>query len=264
MPQNGAMGIPSEGHERVVVRHEPVRRSVTVAAKRPVTASLTRVTLAGTELDGFRSLGPDDHIKVVVPGNSGAARDYTPLQFRPGDQLRPPELDVDFVLHADAGPVSAWAAAVAPGDPVTIAGPRSSKLVPLGYPRLVLIADESALPALSRWLDQVDSSVTVAAVIMSDDPEIASYLPSINSGTTLLTVLPTADAIAATLPELALDRDSYLWAAGEAGSLIPVRRYVRRLGLPRKQWLVRGYWKRGDAHFDHHASVDPEDPDPTG
>src|SRR5699024_7509318 len=45
--------------------------------------------------------------------------------------------------------------------------------------------------------------------------------------------------------------DLYVFAAGEAGAMKPIRRYLRRdLGLPKEQMAVDGYWKRGVADHD--------------
>ena len=38
--------------------------------------------------------------------------------------------------------------------------------------------------------------------------------------------------------------------------------YLRReLGLPKEQVDAHGYWKKGEANLDHHAPLDPSDPD---
>ena len=36
---------------------------------------------------------------------------------------------------------------------------------------------------------------------------------------------------------------------------------LRHLGLGKEQAKVDGYWKRGVAGLDHHAPLDPENPD---
>jgi NADPH-dependent ferric siderophore reductase len=43
----------------------------------------------------------------------------------------------------------------------------------------------------------------------------------------------------------------YVWLAGEAGVLTPLRRWVRdELGIPPEDRDITGYWKRGVADFD--------------
>jgi NADPH-dependent ferric siderophore reductase len=59
-----------------------------------------------------------------------------------------------------------------------------------------------------------------------------------------------------------IDEDTFVWMAGEAGALVPLRRYLRReLGLPAEQVTASGYWKRGIVNRDHHEPIDPSDPD---
>ncbi len=54
------------------MRHELVRRSLTVAATERLTPHMQRITLTGPDLAGFQSAGFDDHIKLMV-GAGGAA-----------------------------------------------------------------------------------------------------------------------------------------------------------------------------------------------
>ena len=136
---------------RETVRHPLVVRRATVAAVRQVVPSIVRVTLAGAELAGFASLGPTDHVKLFFPdpatgeltvpeiGDPRAcsgpragtiiSRDYTPLGVHV-DADGGTTLDLDFVLHGDEGPASAWAARAAVGAELGIGGPRGSRLAP--------------------------------------------------------------------------------------------------------------------------------------
>ncbi len=267
------------------VRHPLVLRHATVAAVSRVVPSIARVTLAGDELDGFASPGPADHIKVFFPDPvTGAlavpavtdggirppergeviSRDYTPLAFRPaGDG--PAELDIDFVLHGDIGPASAWAGRARRGDELAIAGPRGSLLVPEGIGRLVLVADETALPAASRWLDATRGlGIPVDALLGVADDAVERYLSDVPSRASIHWLHSAGEGwIEAALRVLApFDERTFLFLAGEATALIPLRRYLRReLGLPAERVSVSGYWKHGVAALDHHAPVDPGDPD---
>ena len=50
------------------------------------------------------------------------------------------------------------------------------------------------------------------------------------------------------------DDDWFVFAAGEAGALKPIRDYFRvELALPKERVTVDGYWKRGVADLDHHS-----------
>ena len=108
------------------VRHELVVRHLTVAAVRPVTSHIVRVTLTG-ELDAFAADGPSDHLKVFFPdpatgciatpgfhaGGIGLsapgqviARDYTPLDFRPDDGISfEPEFNKEYMAKQGKPPM---------------------------------------------------------------------------------------------------------------------------------------------------------------
>ena len=261
------------------VRHDFAVREMTVLSWRDITPRMRRVTLAGP-MGGFASPGPGDHIKAFFPDPATGvlnaprivdgmlqrpageviSRDYTPMVNAAG------ELELDFVLHGDDGPASAWAARVTEGSPIVVAGPRGSHLAPQGVARYVLGGDESALPAIARWLQQLpaDADVTVLAEVQDSTDE--AYLAELDSPHPI-TYLHRGDAEPGTTTLLAdatrsLDTaEGFWWFAGEANSLIPVRRYLRRdLGLDKTAVDCSGYWKRGLAEHDHHAPVDPEDP----
>lgn len=271
---------------REMVRHELVVRRLTVTAVREVVPSIMRVTLAGDELSGFAAEGPSDHMKVFFPdpvsgelslptvdaqglrrpdaGGTIISRDYTPREFRPATG----ELDVDFVIHGDAGPASAWASRAAAGDVLGIGGPRGSRLVPTGVGRLIVVADESALPTTRRWLDLLPDDIPVTALLDVANESVTDYFADDTARVSRLDAewLSREDG-AGQLDEALrslgpIGDDTFVFLAGEATTLAPLRRYLRReLGLPAEQVSANGYWKRGIVNFDHHAPVDPTDPD---
>ncbi|WP_324652169.1 siderophore-interacting protein [Georgenia sp. H159] len=267
-------------HERV--RHDLAVRPMTVTAWRDLTPRMRRVTLAGP-MGGFTSPGPGDHVKVFFPdpatgvlnaprvvdgrlerpAGEVVARDYTPLVTAHG------ELELDLVVHGDDGPASAWASRVTAGAELVVAGPRGSKLAPEGADWYVLAGDETALPAISRWLGMLPDDADVTVLVEVQDAADEAYLGALGSphpvtylhrgaaapGTTTL----LADAVRA-LP--AREGAGFWWLAGESQSLVPARRYLRReLGLSQDAVDCSGYWRRGAADHDHHAPVDPQDPD---
>lgn len=244
-----------------IVRHEPVVRSVPVAKRTALSPGLVRFTLRGEELAGFTSLGAADHVKALFPHD--VRRDYTPRAFRPGSEGQPPELDIDFFLHGD-GPASGWAASATEGDTLTIAGPRGSHLPPTGARRVILGADESALPAFARWIEMFPEETEILGFAELDNPADAAYLDPDHVHRARVVWLDKAEGVL----ERALrglgpiGDDTFVWFAGEATTLIPIRRYLRReLGLPASQVKIDGYWRRGEAGRDHHAPIDPSDPE---
>jgi NADPH-dependent ferric siderophore reductase len=168
------------------------------------------------------------------------------------------------VLHGDAGPASAWATQAQPGDELVIAGPRGSKLLPEGMSRLLLVADESALPAVSRWLERVPGGVPVEALLIVHDEAVAEYLPAELADRARIEWLPATarpEEIESSVREMAdgADERAFAFLAGEATMLVPLRTLLRGL-LPdgRDQVAASGYWRRGVAGLDHHAPLDPD------
>lgn len=242
------------------IRHELVRRTLTVLRTTAVTPRITRVTLGGEELRGFTAPGPADHVKVFFPG--GESRDYTPADFRPATDQHDDELDLDFVLHGSEGPASAWAARAVPGDELIVAGPRGSQLSPGGVSRIVIVADESAFPATARWLSAGGDNMPVDVLAWPLDSAPEQYFGERMPARTSVTTYAPSELLTALRSLAPFDDGTFLFLAGEATTLVPLRRYLKReLNLPDEQVQASGYWRYGAAGLDHHAPLDPSDPD---
>lgn len=277
---------------RTRVQHELKLRTSQVHAVVDLTARLRRVTVQGPELADFVSAGPTDHVKfffrdpdtgvVHLPDGQGGTtpegghpvrRDMTPRAFRPRGASDQPEIDFDVVVHDQdgtrPGPLAVWIDTVVPGDTLHMIGPRGSRLPPEGFARALLLADEAALPSAARWLEMLDPGMDVTVLAESQAPGDESYLEGLRPGVDVRwsyrgEAAPGGSTLLAeALRELGpIGDDVFVWAAGEAGSLVPVRRYLRReLGLPATQVEVQGYWRRGVGDYDHHTPLDPSDPD---
>lgn len=251
-----------------------------------VVPNIVRVTLSGPELAGFASVGPTDHLKVFFPdpangiltlpevgpdglqrGTQGVviSRDYTPRTVRTGSGGLL-ELDLDIVTHGVEGPASAWAELANVDDDLGIAGPRGSRLLPEGIERLVVVADETALAATSRWLDVLPTRVPVTALFHVADESVAGYFDAPAAGRMDVEWITHADGhqqLEESLRSLGrIDAATFVFMAGEADILVPLRRYLRHeLLLPAEQVSASGYWRRGIVNLDHHSPLDPSDPD---
>src|SRR6202050_5080496 len=151
------------------IRHEVKRRHLTVTEAAFITPKMRRITFAGPELEGFTTLGFDDHIKLIFPNESAAderppMRDYTP-RYDAGARALP----VDFAIH-DAGLATSWAVNARVGDTLLVGGPRGSAIIPEDFDWHLFIGDETALPAIGRRLEELPSgSRAVAIVVVSDE-----------------------------------------------------------------------------------------------
>lgn len=289
----------SEAFEWHTERHGLKIRRLRVTRSETVAPGMQRVTLSGDDLVGFTAPAPADHVKLFFPGPDGTivhptlvddrpqrpehgtviSRDYTPAGFREHGESGAPEIDLDFYLHGAGGaagtggaadaahdaPAANWAANAAPGDELVVAGPRGSHLPPRDIDSLLIIADETALPAARRWIAAYpDAPVTCLLTLSS--AATATYLDEVSEREHLSTQLfsghDAAGCLEGALRSSSITERTLVFLAGEATTLVPLRRYLRReLGLPKEQVDAHGYWKRGEANLDHHAPIDPSDPD---
>jgi NADPH-dependent ferric siderophore reductase len=247
----------TERHAIKRVRHEVKMRLLEVARVTRLTPHMVRVTLTGADLEGFVSASPDDHVKLFLPVEDGSinrptmgpdgpvfaegvtpspARDYTPRRYDAAAN----ELDIDFVLHGE-GPASTWAEHVKVGDPLGVGGPRGSMVVPDDYDHYVLIGDETALPAMGRWLEEMPAStpVTVFAEIAS-----AEERQDLNRDVRwfIRGESPSLDEAVAALPFP--PGDTFWWVATESKRARTLRSVlVEERGID-KDWVkATGYWQ---------------------
>lgn len=265
-------------------------RELDVLRVADVTPGMRRVTLGGTGLKAhsapngmpvaaFRSDGFDDEFKIylqhpdaeapVVPQQMEGVlhwpRENPHLLFRTYTVRRwdaeAGELDVDFVVHG-VGPATSWARHVQPGETLNIAGPKSSALHPEGVAWTLVAGDETALPAIGRWLETWPAGARGQVFIEIADAAHQQDLPTppgveltwlsregAEPGTTTLLL----DALKAA-PWW--EGVAFAWIAGETNTLTPIRRWLRNeRGLPKEQVEVTGYWRKGAVVVEEGAEV---------
>jgi NADPH-dependent ferric siderophore reductase len=234
------------------VRHELKRRQLTVSRVERVAPSMVRTVLSGPELQGFTSLGFDDHVKLFFPsrqtGEESARRDFTPRRYDPSKG----ELWIDFFLH-DAGPATDWAARVAVGDSLAVGGPKGSAVIsPEGIASHLLIGDETALPAISRRLEELPAGASALVVVEVDDfdwpaPESQAALEVVWVKRKAPNAAPALELLER-LRKLALPpANCFAWVALESQSARAIRRYLREERGMEKQWIkAAAYWQRGE------------------
>ncbi|WP_367716069.1 siderophore-interacting protein [Nitratireductor sp. GISD-1A_MAKvit] len=147
----------------------PYFREMKVVSAQNVTPGMKRVRLAGEDLKRFSHDGL--HIRLLFPPENAAAPSWPRLGMNgeavwTDDDNSPVArvytiraidvergfVDVDMVLHeGDACPGAGWAARAAPGDIVGMTGPGGGE--PQKAHKLILLGDETALPAIGRILE---------------------------------------------------------------------------------------------------------------
>jgi NADPH-dependent ferric siderophore reductase len=175
--------------------------AVTIAKLQRLSPSFTRVTFTADDLEFFGTAGLDQRVKLVLPHAEGhpLAGGYADCGFAEGDagwydrwrelpadernpvrtytvravrqHLR--EVDIDVVVHGDAGPASRWIQTAAVGDPMVIVGPDDrSEGWRLGLDwrcggatEVLLAGDETAAPAIAAILESRPAGVHATAFI---------------------------------------------------------------------------------------------------
>lgn len=143
--------------------------------------SFLRVTFTGHDLHEFADNGLDQRIKLVFPAPDGGYEHlvrtgewYSAWRAQPEERRNPlrtytvrtvrpeaSEVDIDLVLHGDAGPASRWALAARPGSEIVLLGPNGlwtgahggvEFSRPVRSHALLLAGDETAVPAIASIL----------------------------------------------------------------------------------------------------------------
>ncbi|WP_045748184.1 siderophore-interacting protein [Actinoplanes rectilineatus] len=287
---------------------------VEVARVTQLSPSFIRVTFTGDDLDRFGDNGWDQRIKLIPP-LPGSGHDHLPTgldwyaQWRdlPEERRNPirtytarevrqgrRELDVDMVLHGVNGPASRWAVEARPGSTMCILGPNADFTgssggidfhPPAGTHRMLLVGDETAVPAIASILGGLPEDACGEALLEvpehGDELDITApegfrvtWLPraGVTHGTLLV---PAVEAAAARLigdctnrgttelEDVDIDEEIlwevpdgttpaidgfYAWLAGEAGVIKTLRRHlVAGCGVDRRAVAFMGYWRLGRA-----------------
>ncbi len=246
----------AERHAIRRVRYDTRRRALTVTSATALTPRMKRITLAG-DLAGFASLGADDHIKLFFADGAGGSvmRDFTPRAF----DVAAGTLTIDFALH-QAGPATSWAALAKPGDELEIGGPRGSAVVPDDFDWYWLIGDETALPAIGRFVEGLRAGVPVlTAVAIADAAERQDFATGAawtglwaerdsGGGDDAAQLLALTDA--RPLPS----GDGFVFIAAESSVARALRARLTERGQPKAFIKAAGYWKRGEA--DGHERIE--------
>ncbi|MBG7153291.1 siderophore-interacting protein [Pseudomonas aeruginosa] len=165
---------------------QPAYRLFNVELKRreQLSPALTRFVFGGPEVAEMKTLAADQRIKIFFPDASGqppslpggsewyqAYRSVEPARRPPmrtytirALRAEQEEVDVEFVLHGENGPASAWATPARIGDRLQLAAPNRQYgddpggyewKPPAGVRHILLIADETALPAVAGILEEL-------------------------------------------------------------------------------------------------------------
>ncbi|KQZ85726.1 phage tail protein [Microbacterium sp. Root166] len=259
---------------------------LTVLRRERLSPHWMRITLGGGEIDRFRPMGYDQWFRLFLPlgGDEGldrlpakankmfgylrylripdgvrpVMRNYTVRAYRSATAERGAEIDVDFVLHGSAeegtaGPASRWAETCEAGESVVIIDEGLAFNPERGTDRVVLVADETGLPAIAGVCASLPETATGVVIVEVPSAEDALEFPhpagvsvqwivrehDVKPGTPALAALQTA-----TLP----DAPFHAYIVGEQALPTEARRHlVGERGVSKDLVSFCGYWRVGAA-----------------
>ncbi|MFD0559704.1 NADPH-dependent ferric siderophore reductase [Stackebrandtia endophytica] len=253
-----------------------------------VSPSFIRVTVEDLDVDNFAYTGYDQWFRLFLP-QDGQERPVFP-QPEPGQRLweayyampeetRPvvrnytvrrayPErraIDIDFVIHGDEGPASRWAQTVTPGAVIGILDQDTMFTPHDDTDWLLLVADETGLPAVAGVIDSIGDRLPFHAYIETPEAADVQHI-AVPDGATL--EWRHRDEPGATVHRPAVDSEQLQKAVesasfppgrvqalvvGESSMVRAVRRHlVNDRGVGKDQVTFCGFWR-------HHTT-----PAPTG
>ncbi len=249
-----------------------------VSGAERITPHMTRVTFCGDDLTRLPVRGYDQWFRLFLPHPGGVTDfDAVPDHFTFGSYLkylaaasgtRPPfrnytirehrpdagELDVDFVAHGGSGVAGPWAQRAKAGERVAMID-QGRGFDPIGNTESVLlVGDESALPAIAGILRDLPPERQGVAIIEIPDAADKQELraPTGVQVRWLVRDDPHARPGVQALEharEYTPDRPETLHAylAGEQRLVAESRRHLVASGVPKARISFTGYWKAGRA-----------------
>ncbi|MFE6287015.1 siderophore-interacting protein [Streptomyces sp. NPDC057877] len=241
-----------------------------------VSPSLQRVTVSGPDLTGFSWLGYDHWFRLFLrlPHQRGLrlpefeggrwwqpylaipederphCANYTVAGFRPAAA----EMDIDFVVHhgptgEPEGGAAIWACRARRGDELALLDQGLLFDRPTGASEVLLVADESGLPATTGILRSLPRD-TVGHLIQEvpapgdrrtlDAPAAMTVTWVVRDSTA---TVPGTAALTELRRHTRVDPVGYAYVVGESTLAAEGRRHLHASGLPKDRITFSGYWK---------------------
>ena len=254
-------------------------RELYVEIVEDISPAMRRITFSGEQLqehdrDGIFvpslvSNGFDDDVRLIFPDPETGERPH-PIAQDNGNLLWPEtvknlfrtytvrhfdavggQLVIDFARHGE-GLAENWSQNARIGDAIFVAGPKSCAQLPTHTDWLFLAGDETALPAIGRCLESLPTGHKAIAVIevpttadiqnleISDSVQIHWAIR--DQGEDF--VEKTCGLFEQPANSLLPGGEAYVWAAGEASRLKPLRRLFKACGIAPEHQEITGYWRR--------------------
>lgn len=248
----------------------PNFRELRVGQMTDLSPHMRRLRLHGDDLDAYET--DSIHVRLLIPPR-GQDKPKWPTLAENGMPVWPGGddaieqrvytiramdatagwIDVDFVMHGDNGPGSAFATYAKPGDLIAMTGPLGNALPDADW--MLFAGDETALPAIGRYLAEMPEHVDGHAFIEVGSADDVIAVPT--KSRIKVTWLFRGDAHLAkrsliqdairTVDVPHKTRQVFCWAGVEQGDYKPIHTYWRKeLGLDRDCCTAMTFWRKTD------------------
>ncbi len=241
--------------ERSTRNKEP--RELTVSDLQVLTPNMLRISLTGADLQDFPEGQESGYVKLMLEENGEIAlRTYTIREFDFDAKV----LHLDFMLHADGGPASAWAMDAEVGSKVSVVGPGAKKLVDFGADWFLIAGDMTALPAVSVNIEQLPENARGYVAIEVISEEDIQELPVPEGVEIHWVVNPHSERKRFPLLEKVKEFDFLegkpsMWIAAEFHTSRAIRRYLKlEKGVQRDEIYASSYWHLGLSDDQHKVA----------
>lgn len=259
--------------EKPNISKNPFIRAVfTVVRKTYITPHYLRIFLIGDSVSEIADTTVGINNKIIIPpagtkhftmpvmNPETKTLEYTDSNAIPvirtythrGIDLDKNEIWIDFVIHGEEGPASAWAMHSKPGDSLGVMMKRGKRELYAPAENYMLAGDATAIPVIGVILEDLPATAKGTAILeVYDENEIMeiptkadiriiwTYNSNPQKGSEIATVLK-----AQPLPATA----RFAYIAAEFSTVKEIRNYLRKeQGWSREELYAYSYWKSGVA-----------------
>ncbi|MDO5638708.1 MAG: siderophore-interacting protein [Neisseria sp.] len=179
-------------------------------------------------------------------------------------------LSIDFVLHGDNGPASAFAENVQSGQTIGLSPPAGKRGLIEAAPACLLAGDLSALPAITAMLAEMSPDVQGKVLLWL--PEAADLPADWRKPEGMAVQLftdadpePMAQLVRAAADWQPACADYRVWFAGEAEMVAALRPIARvQWQLPAERCYAVPFWRKNESEEQYHQSRHDFIDDPNG
>ncbi|MDF7676722.1 siderophore-interacting protein [Neisseriaceae bacterium ESL0693] len=250
-------------------------RYIHVQSWQDLSPHLRRIVFHSTELADYPFQCTGAHVKLFFPrpgqskpvlpqltdrgpvwpdqADKPFSRSYTLRHYNPHQQT----ISIDFAMHPHQGPAARFAQQVTTGQTLAISAPGGP--VPMLKPadRYIMVGDLTALPAIDAMLEDMPATASGDLFLWLPQPADLPTLPrparlKLHPFFGSLNQIPMIISAVCALPAPAMEH--FIWLAGEASLVMPLRQQARDVWqMPLARCYAVPYWHHGENEEHYHA-----------